>query len=469
VELLDEKGRLFGLVNVIDVLVVLFVFAVVVAGAALVFFPAEEPAPEPEPEMATTHVTLDLGSQSEVLLDELNEGDTYSPNNQDSLTITDIYFTPTSDGQRALVRVELTGEQTGGSVQYGDAPPRLGRTLDIATSRYRVSGRIQALGTGGEIQRESTTVVLSGRLTAAETGNIAVGDEFVVGGRTVGTLEDLAVYSTSDANQHQVYAEIDLGANRQQGDLQFAGSALRSGQTVALPGDGYTLSGTVERVNGGLEREDKAILLRDTVDIEDAERIAEGDIVSVGDHKTATVERVSTYETGDPDQRRVFVGASLTTVKHGERPMFGGTNVQRGNEITLRTETYRLTGPIRRVGSTEQRGTPASRTVTFRLEGIHEDLAESIEPGLRERSGGATIVEVTGVEREPSTILIRGQDAGLGVYEHPTDRDVTITATVQVRETTSGIRFRGEPIRQGDRVSLDLGVTTVEPIVSRIE
>jgi hypothetical protein len=36
-EVIDEEGRLFGAVNVVDALVVLLVLAVVVAGAALVF------------------------------------------------------------------------------------------------------------------------------------------------------------------------------------------------------------------------------------------------------------------------------------------------------------------------------------------------------------------------------------------------------------------------------------------------
>jgi len=36
-ELIDEKGRLFGRVNIVDALVVLFAIAVLAAGAALVF------------------------------------------------------------------------------------------------------------------------------------------------------------------------------------------------------------------------------------------------------------------------------------------------------------------------------------------------------------------------------------------------------------------------------------------------
>ncbi|MGM0718641.1 MAG: DUF4330 family protein, partial [Halobacteriota archaeon] len=78
---IDDEGRLFGVINVIDVLVVLFVVAVVVAGAALVF----SDDPEPEPNVETTYATLDLGTHLDAIVEELNEGDTYAPNDLDTL------------------------------------------------------------------------------------------------------------------------------------------------------------------------------------------------------------------------------------------------------------------------------------------------------------------------------------------------------------------------------------------------
>jgi len=59
--IIDDEGRLFGAVNIIDALVVLFVVAVIVAGVALVF----GGDPEPEPDIDSTYATLDLGTQSD--------------------------------------------------------------------------------------------------------------------------------------------------------------------------------------------------------------------------------------------------------------------------------------------------------------------------------------------------------------------------------------------------------------------
>ena len=139
-EILDEKGRLFGVVNVIDALAVLLVLAVVAAGAALVL----GSEPEPEPEFASTHATLDLGTQPDYIVAQLNEGDTYSPGGTDNLTITDVRLEPRTNGQTAaVVRVELETELTADDTfLYNDGPPRLGRTLQIVTDEYQVEGTL---------------------------------------------------------------------------------------------------------------------------------------------------------------------------------------------------------------------------------------------------------------------------------------------------------------------------------------
>lgn len=362
--LLDDEGRLFGVVNIIDVLVVLFVVAVVVAGAALVL----SDDPEPEPELETTYATVDLGTHSEAVIEELNEGDTYEPNDLDSLTITDLHFTPESNQIRAFARVELEGEFESGAVNYDGAPPRLGRSLDIITNRYRVDGTIQRVGDSPDLDQERTEVVIE-----------------------------------------------------------------------------------------------------DTIAVDDAEALAVGDEIRLDDRPTATVESVTRYGTADPDQKRVFVGLSVETLTDGDTPRYGATPIRRGSTLVFAGDGYHLDGQITRVGTTEEPGTEATRTVTMRLEEVRDSVADGIEPGMREMSGDETIAEITAVDVEPSTVVLTSEDGELRVHDDPINRDVTITAELAVRETTSGVRFKGSSLRQGDSVTLDLGVTTLDPTVERIE
>lgn len=464
-ELIDEQGRLFGRVNVVDALVVLVVLAVVVAGAALVL--SDEP--EPEPDLGTTYATLDLGTQPAYIVQEINEGDAYSPGGNSRLTITDVHLTPQDGEQRVVLRVELRGDLAGDSLQYDGAPPRLGRTLEVVTDRYQVDGQIRQVGDDDALDREETTVVLRDTVDAADARAIAPGDEIRLAGRTVATIEDVAVYAEGNSTDRVVVVEAALDAHREQDDLRFGGTPVRRGQTIALPAGEYTLDGRIERVGDGLDRGQAEVLVSDVVDVETADAIAEGDVIEVAGHETATVESVTAYGTSNPDRNRVFVGLSLATMEHRESPQFGDTYVQRGSEIAVGTDAYELSGTIEQVGTTDERGAPATRTVTLRMEEVREEMAEAIRPGMTERSGDETIARVTDVDVEPTVILIQGEEGDLGVFDHPTDRDVTITAELDVRETTAGVRFKGETIRQGSTVTLDLGTVTVEATVVSIE
>ncbi|MFC7231557.1 DUF4330 family protein [Saliphagus sp. GCM10025308] len=68
-ELIDDEGKLFGRVNVVDALVVLILLAVVVAGIAVVGVLSGDAEPE------TRYATIDLGPQSEHVAEQISEGD----------------------------------------------------------------------------------------------------------------------------------------------------------------------------------------------------------------------------------------------------------------------------------------------------------------------------------------------------------------------------------------------------------
>ncbi|MEF8783819.1 MAG: DUF4330 domain-containing protein [Haloarculaceae archaeon] len=465
-EVIDDEGRLFGTVNVVDALAVLLVLAVLVAGVALVFGGSDEPTETTDTD--TTHVTLDLGTQPAYILTELNEGDTYSPTSNAQLTVTDVHLTPQDGATNVTLRAELEGSTTDDGIAYDDAPPRLGRTLSIVTNRYEVEGQIRAVGGGADLARTDPTVVLRATLGAQAARTLAPGDEIRVAGRTVATIDDRAVYATTDPDQRVVYLETTLAAHRQQGQPRFGGQPIRSGQPITLPGDGYTVTGTIERVGGGIERGEADVLLQDTIDIETADRLAEGDTADIAGTTTAIVEHVELYGTGDPEQKRAFVGLSLATVDYGERPQFGQTPLQAGRSVTVQTPEYTLAGPIERVGHLQPRGTATTRTVTLRMTELREEFASAIEPGMVEQVDGQQVAEITDVDVEPSTVIVTGDRGNYSVYDHPYNRDVTITAEVRVRETTTGPQFKGRPIRQQDTITLDLESLTVRGTVVRI-
>ncbi|WP_058994884.1 DUF4330 family protein [Haloarcula sp. CBA1127] len=461
--LLDEDGNLFGLVNVVDALAALLVIAVVVAGAALVL----QPEPEP-PAPNTTNVTLDLGTQPEYIVTEITEGDTYSPNGNSEITITDVHLTPQGNQTRVILRATLQGPPNGNSLTYANAPPRLGRPLTIATSRYEVDGQIRAVGGDNSFTQEDTTVVLRDTMATAEARDVTPGDEIRLAGRTVATIEDVAAYSGENTTEQTVFVEAELDTHTQQSDHRFGGTQVRRGQTVTLPAEDYTLNGRIEQVGSGLRSATADVLLKTTVDAETANRLAAGDIATVAGYEAAEVRTVTTYATQNPDRKRIFVGLSLATLENGGQQQFGSTTVQRGNNITVSTESYELSGTIDRVGALEPRGTLTNRTVTLRMTDIRADMADEIRPGMTETSGGTTVARVSRVSTEPSIIITTGDNGTVNVVDHPYLRDVTITTELRVRETTSGVQFKSEPVQQGSTVVINLGTITIEATVVSI-
>jgi hypothetical protein len=362
-DLIDEDGNLLGVVNVIDALAVLFVLAVVVAGAALVF----NSGGDENPGVDSTHVTLDLGQQPTYLVSAINAGDVHEAGSNSQLTLTDVYLAPQGGDARVIARAELQGPVDDDSISYVNAPPRLGRSLEIATSRYQVNGQLRAVGGDETLDRGESTVVVESTMSAADAREVTPGDEVRLAGRTV-----------------------------------------------------------------------------------------------------ATVETVTRYATGNPERTRVLVGATLQTVTTDGRERFGAVPIQQGADVTLDTTQYRLSGRIQRVGTTEPRGSITTRTVTLRMGPVREEMATAIQPGMTEQNGDATIARVTDVEIEPSVIIATGDNGSVNVVDHPFNRQVLIMADLRVRETVSGVQFKGQSLRQGQTVSIDLGTVVVRATVVRV-
>lgn len=360
-DILDDNGRLFGAVNIIDLLVVLLVVAVGVAGAALVL--SDDPAPEPTT-LDSTYATVDFGTHAPNVASAINEGDTYSPGGDSEIKITDVYVTPEGNQYRVISRVKLTGPAGGSLPTYDGAPPRLGRQVALATDLYKMNGRIQAVGDQNSLPASQSQALISDRLSAATADEIAAGDEIKAGGRTVATVESKQTYPTNDPNTQQVFLGVNVSTYRENGDQYFGSTPLRVGQQIRLPASEYTVTGQIERV---------------------------------------------------------------------------GT----------------LTLP----------GTPATKTVVLRKANVHTSIAQALEGGKSEQAGETTTATVTDVTTEPTVVLIRGDDGTLGVYDHPTQRNVMITADVGVRETPSGILYKGQPLQQGSEISVDLGSMTVRATV----
>jgi hypothetical protein len=260
-QVLDEQGRVFSIINIIDLLAVLFAVAVVVAGVALVFSGGSSE----EPELGTRYVTLDLGTQPGYVTERINSGDVSTASNgPGNVTVTDVYMTPADGGSSTVtVRARVRGsirEQSNGepsTLSFGGNSLILGRQLTLETAEYRVSGTVTAVNRDGESLDVSTTdVVVQSRLPANVAVDLSVGDRYRLSGRTLATIESKTVYPGNNKFNREVYLGLTLRTISNQGQPSFSGRPVRPGNDVTLVFEPYEITGTVrERGRTSLQGE----------------------------------------------------------------------------------------------------------------------------------------------------------------------------------------------------------------------
>ncbi|MEF8886408.1 MAG: DUF4330 family protein [Haloarculaceae archaeon] len=131
--IIDDEGRLFGTVNVIDALVVLFVLAVVVAGVALLTGGGGSD------ETPTRTVVVDVGQQPGYVVDAIEEGpvETSAVVAIENKTV----VSGGSDRLRLTVTLAVT-ENADGLPTFAEERLYVGRQLQLDLGTTIVSGTV---------------------------------------------------------------------------------------------------------------------------------------------------------------------------------------------------------------------------------------------------------------------------------------------------------------------------------------
>lgn len=361
-KVIDEDGNLFGVVNVIDALVVLLVLAVVVAGASFVLRPA--PAPE-EPETTTQYATLDLGTHPDYVASLVEPGENISFGGQSELTITDVYATEVNRNQHVLARVALEDVAGTSPFEFAGDPLRINRELTLTTPQYRVAGNIVSVSdAGSELPLTETQVVLRSTVPSEAAADIDVGDTYTVNNRTLGTVESVSVYGTDNPNVNTVYVGVSYVTYERSSTPRFAGTVVEDGATLPFRTDSYEFSGKVVRTNAaqqaGTEATRSVTLQLEDVNPETANSIHEGMVEQFDGEAIATIDSVSVQPTemvlvsqdgnvylrDNPRKKTVTMQATLRVRETASTTQFKGQPIQQGSTVTLDLGTITIRATV---------------------------------------------------------------------------------------------------------------------------
>ena len=448
-ELIDDEGKLFGVVNVIDALVVLLVLAVLIAGVALL-----DPFGSTEP--AERYATIDLGEQQPFVAEQISTGDVMSPPGTRNATVTDVHVGP-AEGSNVSVtaRVRINGSlgEDGESFTYGGNGIRQGGEFTLETDEYTASGTVTRLGTNGTaLDTVTRQVRLDGRLSATSAQRLQSGDTVTYASREGATVETIYIGPGDDPTNRRVTATVSVEALRQSGDLTFGDQSVQLGQSLSFDFGEYGLSGAVEAIgeDAAIETESAEVSVVTTVSGQVAQGLQTGDTYDLGPATVATIDSVNRYPGPSDGQRRIYADLSLETViQDGER-YFGPDQLSIGASITFRTPEYTFSGTI------ESLGEPVERNTTqVRLEGtVSATTADRIERGEAVTLSGTDIATIN--------------DVYLGPGNDDTTRRFVALATLETRRQPSGLTFGSQSIELGQSLTLDFDDYQVSGVIDAI-
>lgn len=247
-ELLDEKGRLLGVVNVVDALVVLLVLAVVAAGAALVvggLGPSSADWASDTISESREYATLSYTVPYESTAVTLQSNDTIRlADGDESYNVSDVYRSFTPNGSVQIVtRVGYEDEFTAdGSPLYG------GQSIGLTVESYRVNANTVAVNQStASISTERVPVVLSANVSTSVSQAVEEGQEATIAGDTVATVESVR-RGESSSDRQRVWLGVELRAwDRATGPV-FNGQSLRVDNPVTVLTDTVVVRGRLHEV-----------------------------------------------------------------------------------------------------------------------------------------------------------------------------------------------------------------------------
>ncbi|MFB6112988.1 MAG: DUF4330 family protein [Halodesulfurarchaeum sp.] len=476
--ILDDQGRIFGVVNVIDALVVLLVLAVAVAGVALL---TGSGGTQPQPDTETRYATVNIGSAPDFIANAVSVGDEMTAKGG-TLTITDILRTAAGENaQHMVARVKITGPSAGDAVTFNGKPLRLNRGITISTARYQVAGPIVDVGT----KRSSLLVNRSTRFVTVEVGSVAdsVARELTRGdvlNSRRGAVRITDVYSAPTGRSSQ-FVVLRTRVNRtvvHEPGISL-GPHVAVGRSMTLRGEDVEVSGTITAVTqataasgeGSIERlstRSIPVVLETTVSELTATRLSTGRSIADGGTVRTTIESIDGYPT-EGDQTHLIIGATVTALKSGGQPTFAGRVIDEGTSLPVWTRTTMLSPQVTTVGSTSLPGDEDTTTVVIGIRNVGPWVARSLYPGMTETVRETAIARVTGVRISPAEITITNDSTGrVRVLEHPTRKDVELTVELQTRETSYGTFFHGRELKINRRIDLSFDRVQVSGRVKSI-
>lgn len=457
--MIDDQGRLFGTVNVIDAFVMGVVLVALSAGAGMVV--VDGIGTEDDDVSESKALTLTAKNVGEPRASSIETGDRVVIDSRSrSFFVTDVYRTPDGgEGVRLVVRITSAN---GTSRTY-----RKGQRVGIINEEYILNATVTEQDS--PLSRSSTNVTIRTTVPQRVAASVERNDAYIVADREVATVRNVStVRRGDDTSTLLLSVRLDvIGKDTK----RFAGETVRLGREIQFETKDYRLNGTIVGKGEELQVRNvtRTVTLQTTVPDTAADKISQGDTYRIGGRPVATIESVRTTPGNSFDKRRVRMLVTLEAVKQENQTTFLGKPLTVGTTITFDTRHYTIDAPIRALEDGPPAETRLSTLVTVEVTDVSAAVARALEPGMNYTVGGTVFATVEEKQVGPATVIVKTQDGQLYARKHPKRKDVVLTVRLRTRQTPQGTEYAMEPLRIGRNINLDFGTVRVRGTVTEIQ
>ncbi len=368
---IDNKGRLFGKVNVIDIILVALVILGVIVGVKFISDQLEPP------EYEATYLILEVERVSSYILETVKEGDVGYYRGIPVLKIINFTAIPKSKEEgnyEVYLTFKVLSTNNGGDLKFADGQEiRAGAPIELITENSRFLGKIQKVSQDvGDLHLPDYKIVK--KVIGVEVSNL-VSDEIIrsivkggvneYAGMNITNIVDYSAFpSVTREGYSQLYLIVEVLAISKDGRLisienDNPSNDIKIGNYVNIHTDDGYFRGVIELVGDNTsefrEAYDKrvmgvSVISRGVypeqgvnfVNVGDVELDASGEvIVKVVNREEISSSLVSVSDSGkvfvvkDPVRKDITLDADITVLKKGDDYFFKDELVKIGGKITF--------------------------------------------------------------------------------------------------------------------------------------
>lgn len=465
--LVDQKGRLFGKINIIDLTALLFVLLILFAGLRFVLKDKEEGE--------WIYVEFQASNVPSFVQTHLKIGDVELDKEEQPIAeITDMLFFPTEGSQsNGVIKARILVTEDTEGLFFKDTVIKIGKGITITTDRVSIGGTISEIfeGEGNEnainrvLSYKFVTLMVEA-LPVETLGSLQEGmTELDSKGEVAVEILDFDTLPIKDGKPANVIIDTKLLVATRDGIFLFKNSPLKVNENVALFLNNMNLKGRVLEIsdikNTSLGNQKNLELTMFVVPLEVAKSIKVGDTMkSYSGKEKARITGFTTSPAQGPS-KNMLLQVAIETRAIGNDLYFFDQIIKVGSPLHIIIDEVDLQGTITGINPSAKK--VVEKTVKVKLQSVAPWFADNIHVGDKEiNSEKRVMAEIIDKEVTPAEMVVVTQGGDVYKRENPINKDVLLTIKIWGEKVDNDILFHNNEVKINGVLYLETGNMDLE-------